>query len=256
MASQLPQYEKPPVTETVLGLEFRPISTWQTPFFGLFWSKIRDRYNKIAVRPPLPDESGEFGISINFGPMPVRCWFIDESEQWLIQLQNSRFISNWRKLTGNDYPSYQLFRNRFVDHYATFEQLLKDENFPEVHYFQAEVSYINQIEVSGFSELSQIFPIFSGFREGGILPHPQGGEIKIVYPMPDERGRLSIGIHSITNHATARELLQLTVTAKTLIASNTTEAALEALDFSHEWVVNGFTDFTSPEMHKIWKRTQ
>jgi len=258
MPEPMPQYDNPPVTETVLGIEFRPIAAWQIPYFGLLWSKIRDKYPKFAVQPPLPEESTGPGIFISVGPIPPRCWFIDESDRWLIQVQHSRFISNWRKRAENEYPSYKLFRDRFAEQYSIFQALLKDENFPEVQLFQAEVSYINQIDIeSDFQKLPAIFPIFSAFKEGDILPLPQGGGFNLAYAMPGDRGRLTISFQSVLNHETAKELLQLTVTAKTLIASNSTEnAALEALDYGHEWVVRGFTDFTSTGMHEVWKRTQ
>lgn len=257
MDRSLLQYDNPPVTETVLGIEFRPLAAWQMPFFGLYWSRIRENYPKTVDQLPLPEESGGPGIMINLGPMPIRCWFIDESDQWLIQVQNSRFISNWRKRSEVEYPSYTLFRERFVNQYSLLQTLLAEEGFPEIHYFQAEVSYINQIDIgSDFGKLSEIFPIFSKIEKGTFLPLPQGGGVNIVYPMPEERGRLFVGIQSILNHETAKEMLQLSVTAKTHIASNTSEAAFEALDYGHEWVVKGFTDFTSAEMHKIWGRTQ
>jgi uncharacterized protein (TIGR04255 family) len=254
----LPQYDSPPVNETVLGIEFKPLNAWGLPHFGLFWTKIREKYPKFSVQPPLPEESSGGGFRLSFGPMPqVRCWFHDDKDHWLIQVQNSRFISNWRKRDDSPYPSYTLFRDRFVEQYMLFQSFLAEEELGETAFFQAEVSYINLIDIEGdFRRLPEIFPVFSEFKEGTCLPLPQGGGTNFVYPMPDEKGRLHVGIQSVLNHEAVKEVVQLSVTGKTLIASNDLDSALASLDNSHEWVVRGFTDFTTPAMHEAWGRTK
>lgn len=254
----MPQYDNPPVTETVLGIEFRPLAAWQIPYFGLFWSRIRENYPRISVQPPLPEEApGQPQVVFSMGPMPARCWFIDSNDQWLLQLQHSRFISNWRRQSDDDYPSYRRFRDRFESNFDTLQALLKDEKeFPELQLFQADVSYINQIDVGGdLGRLPEIFPVLSALKAGEFLPAPQAGGINFVYAMPDQRGRLFINSQPVINNQTGKEILQLSITAKTLIASNSKEAIMVALDLGHEWVVRGFTDFTSPMMHEVWKRT-
>lgn len=259
MADLLPQYDNPPVTETILGIEFRPLATWGMPHFGLFWAKIREKYSKFSVQPPLPEESHGSGLIISLNPIPVvRCWFIDYEDKWLLQVQNSRFISNWKKKKDDsDYPSYTLFRDRFVEHYEQFQQFLSDENFDELSLYQAEISYINHVDIgSDFDKLPEIFPVFSTFLENSFLPVPQNGGFNFEYRMPENRGRLYINAQRVLNLETGKEFVQFTVSAKTLIASNSKEAAYEALDHGHEWVVRGFTDFTSKSMHTLWKRTQ
>src|SRR5690606_12531809 len=37
--------------------------------------------------------------------MPLRAWLLSEDEQFIIQLQNDRFIMNWRA-TGVTYPRF------------------------------------------------------------------------------------------------------------------------------------------------------
>ena len=256
MADSLPQYDNPPVIETVLGLEFRPIPKWGIPYFGLFWEKINKNYPQYSIQQPLPDESFGSGFVLSFNQAPmVRCWFHDDNDQWLLQVQNSRVISNWRKRNNSDYPSYKLFRDRFVENFELFNDFVNEKEFSEPHFFQAEVSYINRIEAeTDLSQLPELFPVFAGFPAEGFLPVPQSGGFNFVYSMPDERGRLFIKIDRMLDLETNKEFLQFTVTAKTLIASNTKEAAFEALDFSHEWVVRGFTDFTSAKMHEDWER--
>jgi hypothetical protein len=52
----------------------------------------------------------------------------------------------------------------------------------------------------------------------------------------------------------AKETLQLTVSARGKPASGSTSDILEWLDLGREWVVRGFTDFTSETVHELWRR--
>ena len=47
----LPDFNEPPVIETVLGLQFDPIESFNVPHFGLYWSKIRADYPTFDVQP-------------------------------------------------------------------------------------------------------------------------------------------------------------------------------------------------------------
>lgn len=51
-----------------------------------------------------------------------------------------------------------------------------------------------------------------------------------------------------------KEILQLSLTALCRPRSQLDVDLLGALDVGREWVVRGFTDFTSREMHEVWKR--
>src|ERR1017187_6649118 len=97
----LPDYDDPPVVETVLGVQFAPLQGWGVPHFGLFWNEIKNEYPNFNVQPPLPGDVGigsrldggsPTGPQIQFtAGTPVRCWFFDPSRPRLIQLQNDRF---------------------------------------------------------------------------------------------------------------------------------------------------------------------
>jgi hypothetical protein len=50
----------------------------------------------------------------------------------------------------------------------------------------------------------------------------------------------------------AKEILQLNLTARGKPESSTLQHLLDWLDLGHEWIVNGFTDFTTKAMHDHW----
>lgn len=103
----LPDYEDPPVVETVLGVQFAPLQGWSVPHFGLFWNEIKNEYPNFQVQPPVPGDVG-FSVGLEIGPRvaprlevsaiaPVRCWLFNESRSRLIQVQSDRFMHNWIK---------------------------------------------------------------------------------------------------------------------------------------------------------------
>src|SRR5208283_3616134 len=98
------RFEHPPVIETVFDIHFQPLQGWEIPFFGLYWATIRDRYPKFKVVPPLDSRIEDpskglqpSGVFVNFraGLSLARCWFFNETETQLSQVQGDRFILNW-----------------------------------------------------------------------------------------------------------------------------------------------------------------
>ena len=254
------KYKNPPVIETVIGVEFKPLLEWQIPYFGLYWNRIRHKYQGCSVQPPLPSEIEGFGrepqtVTINLGSHPdVRCWFFDEKQNWLLQVQNSRFISNWKRKTL-EYPAYDGFCGRFNDQWNKFKDFLAEENLGAPELLQCEISYVNHIGVENdFRNLKEIFPSWKGFEEESALSKPEAIAIHTVYVIPNNIGRLYVAVQPVVRHADLKTVVQLALTAKVKIASKQGYDLKKALEIAHENVVSGFTNFTSGKMHELWQR--
>lgn len=264
----LPDFTDPPVIETVLGVQFAPLELFSIPHLGLYWAKIRSVYPTCEVQPPLDPAFEEFeiqprgdpGIGIKFDPVPSpRCWFIDETSTRLIQVQRDRFIQNWRKVTGDEvYPRYETLRPSFEREWQRFCDFLNQENMgmPEVN--QCEVTYVNHIELGkgwhSFGELRRVIASWSGASSGDFLPEPEMVRLNTTYQMPDKKGRLRIIMQPIIRRRDAKEVLQLNLTARGRPRSFRSDDILDWMDMGREWIVRGFTDFTTEEMHRIWGR--
>jgi uncharacterized protein (TIGR04255 family) len=133
----LPKFDKPPVVEMLLGVEFTELFQWGIPHFGLFWAQIRDVYQQCSVNQPLISQIEIFGergnqeIKLNFpiaGPPNVRCWYWNKAQTWLIQVQRDRFIQNWRKTPADGtYPRFSNARERFEQEYKPFQKFITSE---------------------------------------------------------------------------------------------------------------------------------
>jgi uncharacterized protein (TIGR04255 family) len=268
-----PDFHEPPVIETVLGVEFLPLQGWGLPHFGLYWNEIRDGYPSVDEQPALPPTIERFGADA-IGPQSlsipifggaassVRCWFIDNTARRLIQLQNGRFIVNWRKVEDADeYPHYPELRARFETEWNRFRGFLVKHQLDEPKVVQCEVTYVNNIN-SGqgwetFADLPGVIAPWSGHHSGNFLPAEESVALNVRYLMPDNRGRLHVVLNRAIRKTDAQETIQINLTARGAPKTSHTDDVLSWLDLGRDWVVRGFTDFTSERMHKeIWRRTR
>ena len=57
----LPEFVNPPVNETVLSIQFAPLTGFLIPHFGLYWSRIRSEYPECQVLPEIDPVIEQFG---------------------------------------------------------------------------------------------------------------------------------------------------------------------------------------------------
>lgn len=268
MLPDFPDFNEPPVIETVLGVQCNPLEALSIPHFGLYWSKILADYPKFEVQPPLTHMAEHFGeetrepsnIEIGLSPVPeVRCWFINYLENRLIQVQRDRFIYNWRKVKDDEgYPRYDSIKPKFVEEWNRFCQFIEENKIgvPEIN--QCEVTYVNHIEIgkgwTSYGELNKVLTCWSGASSGAFLPTPEMSSLNTRYVMPEKKGRLYITMQPGIRRKDGKEILQLQLMARGKPDSSSIEDILNWFDLGHEWIVRGFTDFTTMAMHKIWGR--
>lgn len=264
----MPRFDSPPVLETALSAAFSPLEGWGVPHFGILWSRIRDQFPEFKVHPPLEAEVEKFGsapvaepamqFQLLDGLPEPRCWFLHQDKSQLIQVQRDRFVYNWRRSEEDaKYPGYDEFIKPHLNLYWTaFVDVLRQERIPAPEVHQCEVTYVNFIpENEGWKQISDWWKVFPFLAEPvglEFLPPAESQRFNINYVIPESKGRLRISaVYGVVN---GQKGITLNVTARGKPNSTTQEEMFEWLDLGREWVVRGFADFTSKEMHKIWKR--
>lgn len=271
MANQthtLRDFATPPVVETVLGVQFTPLP-FSIPHFGLYWSHIRSEFPRYRVLPPLGHVREQFGtppgstsrkLGIELVQDPdLRCWFLDNEGNQIIQIQRDRFIYNWQKISGNEvYPRYEKVRTKFEAEWKRFQDFLIQEEFGKPDVNQCEVTYVNHLEYEkgwkSFGELNKVISCWSGKHSGTFLPHPEKVTMNVNYLLPDNQGRMYVSLEPVIRTRDAKEVLQLNLTVRGAPSSSNSTGVLQWLDVGRQWVVEGFTDFTTDAMHKVWGR--
>ncbi len=265
--SDLPEFDNPPVVETVLSAQFEPLAQVRTAHFGLFWNEIKDRFPKTEERPPLEPAFEVFpeparpplGLRLEAYESPPipRFLFTNESGTELVQLQPDRFIRNWRKVgQGDQYPRYEKLRARFQEDFVLFKRFVTTQGVGSIKVNQCEVTYINHIiSGEGWHTYQEVDKIFNVWRQlEGRYPGPAQTlmfHARFVIAQGDGKpiGRLHADLKSAVRTQDRRPMFVLDLTARGLLGGD-----LDFLDTGREWVVRSFTAITTSEMHTIWKR--
>ena len=120
--SDLPDYERPPVTEVVLSIQFASNNKFQIVHAGLFWNLVHNQFPNVSEQAPLQAVFETFGgppvaapIQVQFSPPFPRFWFESEDRAYVLQLQQDRILFNWRATSSESvYPRYETLREHFL----------------------------------------------------------------------------------------------------------------------------------------------
>jgi len=265
---RLPEFDNPPVSEVALSVEFIPVDGWKSPYWGLFWGKIREEYPDVQVHHPLRSQIEVFGsdfwadrppfqVAISEADL-VRFWFLSKPANRLVQVQRDRFITNWRKVTGDEaYPRYiNDIRPRFVKEWERFKQFVASQKLGDLTVRQCEVTYINDIPRGegwdSFADLMRVLSPWSGKTVGKFLPPLETLGMSGSFVMPNEQGRLHFQTQHLRRSIDDREVLQLRLTARGNPETPDDSSVMKWMDLGREWIVRGFKELTTSEAHAFW----
>jgi uncharacterized protein (TIGR04255 family) len=178
MTASLPDYSDPPINEVVCGVQFNALSKFLTPHYGLFWELVKNEYPLIEDHPVLaPINAPPDPFIFDLPPMR-RVFYIEAAQNYLIQLQATRFLTNWRKINDDDvYARFVNISKRFYDNWTIFNEFLMKNRIEAPETNQYELTYINQIleEPSTLPVRSEkYFPFFAIEKaKSEILPIPK-----------------------------------------------------------------------------------
>ena len=178
-AKDLPNFEGPPVVEVALGVQFEPLAKLDGPWIARFWLEhVRDRFPEWIEAPALPPVIEWFGIPgqprgvmfrLGQGAVANRAVFHDASQTGLLQLQQDRFVRNWRKVgDGHAYPRYESIRDSFALEVSQLRRFLTENQIGELVPNQCEVTYVNHIPVEDVNKLGQIPPCQRRVRQSPL----------------------------------------------------------------------------------------
>jgi uncharacterized protein (TIGR04255 family) len=263
----LPDFHNPPVVETVLSVQFDPLPLLQTAHLGLLWNEYRGTFARSEDRPPLDPvveqfpESPAARVGLKFQaledfPAP-RIWFINDRGSEMIQVQNDRFIKNWRKeAEGAQYPHYdETIRPNFDRDYAIFLAFLEKNRLGAPRVSQCEVTYVNHILAGqGWERYGDLEKIFTFWRPPDLfLPVPAEDlrlHARFVIPGEDGKpiGRLHVDVQPAVRTSDNRPMYVLHLTARGQVG-----AGVDFFDIGREWIVTTFKRLTTGSMHNIWR---
>jgi uncharacterized protein (TIGR04255 family) len=275
--TKLPTFKKPPVVETVLGVQFDPIRGFTNAHLGAFRVRVKqaasagERWMRVSDAVPLPPTFERFddehawmdvGLTLTFSQEPPasRLQIRNESGGALIQLQNGRLHYNWIRQVDGAYVRYRNVRPGFDAIFAELAEFLVEQGLGEIKPNQWEVTYVNHIpKGTVWNTPEEWAHLFIGLPS---LGSPQG-EIRLEsfggmwhFEIPERRGRLHVEVsHAKTQEEPKEELIRLTLTARGPIEppAGGAIAASRGLDLGRQVIVTAFRDLTSERAHLYWE---
>lgn len=265
--ADLPDFENPPVVETLLSVQFDRLSLPKVAHFGLYWDEIRSRFPQTEEQGELPtiterfpdQPQANFGIQLQTlaAPPAPRFWFINKEGTELIQVQRDRFIKNWRKAGDQDqYPRYEHVKLGFDQDFGRFTEFVSRNELGTVRVNQCEVTYINHIVAGqGWETHADIEKVFTSWHQPvTALPGPaEEIAFRAKFPILDDSssfcGRLHVAVQPVRRITDSKPMFLMELTARGQI-----DAGTEFFDLGRRWIVKTFAELTTPLMHNVWGR--
>jgi uncharacterized protein (TIGR04255 family) len=254
--SDLPDFERPPLNELVLSVQFGDLP-FANVHAGIVWQRFANSFPTVEEQPLLEPVFETFGslrarepqLSVQLMPMqPSRYWFVSADGTELLQVQRDRLVHNWRQRKPEDrYPHYEPLRAKFEAEIAVAEEVFRELSLGEIACNQCEVSYINLIMFDDGSDpngrLREIFTIVTEEYSDAYLRtmKMERGRFNCSYVIPGESGKEPIGrLHFDRPRQTSR--------------SDGRKCAFLVGYRGREVGVRAFTSATKKEMHRLWGR--
>jgi uncharacterized protein (TIGR04255 family) len=251
-------YEKPPVVETAFRFTFPPIKGWNVFHLGLFWSRLRQRYQFAEAHLPtgrveFEDLDFKLGPEIRLEAIPLRSFLFDSARNQLLQVQPNAFIKNWRAI-GYDqkYFHYSDLRPMFQADWADYQEFLRDEKLPSPNVFQCDVTYINHfIKGREWKTLDDIAPLFQRVRidlKGALVTSFSFGAT-----VNDSQVRMEAS--PAIRPADGTPIFQLTINVSGKPVNSSEADVWAKLDDCHKTLVQTFADITADDLQtQVWRR--
>ena len=262
------KFAKPPVVEVVCGVLFGTPQPLKTVHIGLFAQSLRGEFPVVEEKDPLgpviePLPGHEQFTQLEFLTLPPlrRTWLISPDRRNLIQLQQDRFLFNWKKSEADDtYPSYQLVIERFNSYLRRFADFLVVEGIGCPTYRQYELTYVNHIQTSNGLDAGLgniLVDHIRTERKDRFLPEPEAFNWATSYPLPNDSGRLHVIAQTALrlDGGARTPILRLDMTARGMPSNTDDDARTAWFDVAHDWITHGFVDCTSAALQeKYWER--
>ena len=260
-------YARPPVVETVLGVQFDRVPALSNSHWGVFW-KTLDQHDwpNVEDAVPLPNQIERFtdaarwgaGLQIQLTDDPTsRCRIRNRLGDRMIQLQNTRLHLNWLGDRGGEYPRYETMRTEFEQNYRRFADFVISENVGHLKPNQWEITYVNHILQGTVWQTAKDWNFFKllGSSPASSVLSPENFQGAWRFALPENRGRLHVEWqHAKKAPTDTAEFIRLVFTARGPVSrgEDTMSSIVDGLNLGRKMIVTSFRDFAKDEANQYW----
>ncbi|ARL86694.1 hypothetical protein BOC57_11285 [Burkholderia pseudomallei] len=229
------KFDRPPVYEVACGVTFSGTSPVTTAHVGAYWQQVREAFPIVEDAAPIQnviEHTGSGGGTVPFFeffsslPPLRRAWLFSQDRRNLIQLQQDRFLFNWKRSSDGDaYPSYDVVIEQFLKHLEGFRSFCRGAGIGEFTFRQYELVYVNHISNSnGLQETGLEGLLVDHVRSSTpdrFLPEAEGANWTTRYLLPDGLGRLHVTAQTAITVPAQEEVVRLDLTARGMTPDST-----------------------------------
>lgn len=260
----LPSFERPPVIETVLGVQFQPLPGLRNAHLGAFWKTLGEDWPVVLDAPilePIFERFTEGGSWRVTGPhltltsnSTSRLQIRNKTKDAMIQIQNGRLHFNWLGQKGQEYPRYKGVRPRFDDTLRRFTAFVEQLSLGDILPNQWEITYVNHVPQGDLwrspEDISSIFDGLPILRDSPTALRFEAFTGEWHFAIAPQQGRLHIEAGFIRSGAPAESVFRLTLTARG--PANNVAEMKTGLDLGRRTIVRTFAEVASKEAKKHW----
>jgi uncharacterized protein (TIGR04255 family) len=251
----------PPLVEVVCGVQFAPVEGFSSVHFGEFWQELGPEYVRTEDKAPLAEHSDaplvESTTEVLSMPPLRRVFYVARDENFIYQLQPTRFLSNWRRHRAEDsYPKFEAAYDRFCRGWQLFQSFATARSLGSIAPDYYELTYINHIPEGdkpfpiGIEDYLPLFSWTTAMSNARVSP-PRSAVFSLVFPLKDIKGNLHITAKHGLRQADKRNILVLELTARG--PADQESASMDTwFTMAHRNAVYGFKDLTSPAAQTAW----
>ncbi|HEY2784285.1 MAG TPA: TIGR04255 family protein [Fimbriiglobus sp.] len=260
-----PKFAKPPLVETVLGVQFEALAGFRSHHYGWLWREFigHDQWTPIADEKPLQEYIEPFGQPLLKTVKPptdnalrVRLKLRNFDRSQTIQVQPDKFYFSWTRPDGT-VGDYETIKPEFGRLYGLFEQFAERAGLAPVSPNLWEVMYVNQIpkgvlwdEPKDWHQvLPSLFPVKAPTSTGLKFATFDG---EWHFEIEPRRGRVHVRVAKMIMNRKVEPVLFIQSIARGQIDETTSWS--EGIDLGHDSCVNLFSDITSKAAHDLWER--
>ena len=264
-----PDYERPPVIETVLGVQFDRLPALSNAYLGLFWNRLdREAWPTVEDAALLPNQRERFGGGARWGAglqvqltddPASRCRIKNRVGDRLIQLQNTRLHLNWIGAKESQYPRHRVMVQEFEETYRRLDRFVTEEGIGGLKPNQWEVTYVNHIPQGSVWRTPAdwgFFRLLGDFNTASLV-RAESFHGEWHWVIPEDRGRLHVEWQHAKHPSSGSEpaeFIRLVLTARgpLEVSSDPLVALIAGLNFGRDVIVTTFRDLLSTEANDYW----
>jgi len=263
-----PTFDRPPVVETKISVQFAPLTGFRSGHFGLFWNDcvgVAD-WRIREDSPPLPKEYEHFG-SKAMRPQgevldeefpQVRMRLFHKTQNRRIQFQPNKLVYAWGKDKGSgSRPRFSKIKEEFEEIFEKLNAFAGSQNLPKPEVNLWELTYVNQILPGKlWTTINDWHKVLPGlFPKVG--PNSVGHEWSSFlgewfFVIPPQQGRVHVKVQKAVSNQSEDIVLLVNVTAAGEISENGTSDWKSGLDIGHRSALRVFFDLSSLEAKEEW----